>query len=83
MQPVDPPAAASLVEQPISTSACPLCGQGNGCQMALGGDVQGCWCQSVHFSTDLLARVPAAAQGRACVCAACAQASAAPPTTAP
>ncbi|MFN7724124.1 MAG: cysteine-rich CWC family protein [Rubrivivax sp.] len=83
MQPIKPPAAASHADLPISASACPLCGQGNACQMAAGGDVQSCWCQSAHFSTDLLARVPAAARGRACICAACAQASAAHPPTTP
>ncbi|MDE2617034.1 MAG: cysteine-rich CWC family protein, partial [Burkholderiales bacterium] len=31
-----------------------------------------CWCTAVHFSPGLLARVPAEAQRRACICAACA-----------
>lgn len=33
-----------------------------------------CWCVSAAFPPDLLARVPAAAQGTACICAACAAA---------
>jgi hypothetical protein len=31
-----------------------------------------CWCVSAVFTPELLSRVPAAAQGVACVCAACA-----------
>jgi hypothetical protein len=34
-----------------------------------------CWCTRVDFSADLLARVPAPAQGQACICAACARES--------
>jgi hypothetical protein len=31
-----------------------------------------CWCTQVDFSADVLAQVPREAQGRACLCAACA-----------
>jgi hypothetical protein len=31
-----------------------------------------CWCTQVDFASELLARVPSAARGRACICAACA-----------
>jgi hypothetical protein len=31
-----------------------------------------CWCTQASFSPELLARVPAAERGQACVCAACA-----------
>jgi hypothetical protein len=34
-----------------------------------------CWCVAATFGDALLARVPAAARGRACICAACAAAS--------
>lgn len=55
---------------------CPLCGQGNQCAMELerttGQKQPPCWCTQVNFSAELLARVPAADQGKACICAACA-----------
>jgi Cysteine-rich CWC len=31
-----------------------------------------CWCANVSFSPELLAKVPAAAQRKACICQACA-----------
>jgi Cysteine-rich CWC len=31
-----------------------------------------CWCTGAAFSQALLAKIPAASQGLACVCAACA-----------
>jgi hypothetical protein len=31
-----------------------------------------CWCVNLSFSPELLARVPAAAQNKACICQACA-----------
>jgi hypothetical protein len=34
-----------------------------------------CWCTGVTFDAELLARVPADAQQRACICQACAAAS--------
>jgi hypothetical protein len=30
-----------------------------------------CWCVTASFSPDLLARLPADAQGKACICANC------------
>ena len=55
---------------------CPLCGQPNRCAMEVeketGVKQAPCWCTQVDFSADLLARVPAQAQGVACVCAGCA-----------
>jgi hypothetical protein len=64
----DPPVA------PVPAGACPLCGGANACVMAAGGGADGspCWCVAATFSDALLARVPAAARGRACICAACA-----------
>jgi len=56
-------------------SRCPLCGQPNGCAMVrerTSGEPQPpCWCTRATFSAGLLARIPAAARGKACVCAAC------------
>ena len=60
----------------IDPCACPLCGKPNQCAMAqasLTGEVAApCWCVNVSFSPELLARVPAAAQRKACICLACA-----------
>ncbi len=55
---------------------CPLCGARNACAMELErstGQPQGpCWCTQATFDADLLARVPPQAQGKACLCPACA-----------
>jgi hypothetical protein len=60
----------------IDPTRCPLCGQPNRCAMEVeretGVPQPPCWCTGVNFSSELLARVPAPAQGRACICAACA-----------
>jgi hypothetical protein len=58
---------------------CPLCGQPNRCAMEMarepGAAASPCWCTQAEFASDLLARVPPAVRGRACICAACAAAS--------
>ncbi|WP_310614301.1 cysteine-rich CWC family protein [Limnohabitans sp.] len=60
----------------VDSCACPLCGQPNQCAMevgkANGQPVAKCWCVDVSFSPELLAKVPAAAQNKACICQACA-----------
>jgi hypothetical protein len=68
-----------MQEEPATTidpSRCPLCAAPNTCAMELerttGRSQEPCWCTRVSFDPDLLARVPAAAQGKACVCPACA-----------
>jgi len=67
-----PPAA----DDPVPPGICPLCGAGNACAMAGGSDPdRPCWCMAVSFSDALLARVPPAARGRACICAVCAAAA--------
>jgi hypothetical protein len=57
---------------------CPLCGQANGCAMetarATGQQQPPCWCTQVGFNREVLAQIPAAARGKACVCQACATA---------
>jgi hypothetical protein len=62
---------------PINPSLCPLCGKANFCAMeiekATGEKQPACWCVAAEFSADLLARVPKAAQGQACICATCAE----------
>ena len=49
---------------------CPLCSGVNGCELAAGRAT--CWCFETPVAADLVARVPAEAQGVACVCKACA-----------
>ncbi|NDY91053.1 cysteine-rich CWC family protein [Ideonella livida] len=52
---------------------CPLCGGPNGCTPATTGQwTADCWCTTVRIEAAVLARVPAAQAGRACVCRACA-----------
>ena len=65
--------AAAVAHPP---DRCPLCGGGNACAMVAGGDASPCWCVAAVFDDALLARVPPAARGLACVCAACAAAGA-------
>jgi len=66
----------------IDPGRCPLCGQPNVCaiekQRISGQPQPPCWCTAVNIAPALLARVPAAARQRACVCAACALAAAKP-----
>ena len=65
----------------ISPEVCPLCAQPNQCAMeiecATGQKQPPCWCTQARFSAELLARIPEAARNQACICAACARASAA------
>ncbi|MDP3700331.1 MAG: cysteine-rich CWC family protein [Hylemonella sp.] len=60
----------------IDPCRCPLCGQPNGCAnelaRATGLAQPPCWCTTVTFAPELLARVPAQAQRKACICARCA-----------
>ncbi len=62
----------------LDPSRCPLCGQPNRCAMDVqretGVTQPPCWCTGVTFDATLLARVPAEAQQRACICQACATA---------
>jgi hypothetical protein len=34
-----------------------------------------CWCTQAQFSAELLERIPEAARGKVCLCAACVKAS--------
>ncbi|MGE0874985.1 MAG: cysteine-rich CWC family protein [Burkholderiales bacterium] len=49
---------------------CPLCGEQNACEMAAGSG-KPCWCATLDFPAALLARVPAEARDKACICRAC------------
>jgi uncharacterized membrane-anchored protein len=66
----DAPVAADATE---AASRCPLCGRPNDCALARGERDAPCWCVRASFAPSLLARVPAALQGRACICARCVQ----------
>lgn len=60
---------------PTDPSRCPLCGGDNRCALEIErttGVTQGpCWCSAQTFSPELLGRLPARAQGKACICASC------------
>ncbi|MGE0350912.1 cysteine-rich CWC family protein [Hydrogenophaga sp.] len=61
---------------------CPLCGGDNRCAMeierATGQTQPPCWCMSETFDPALFERIPDAARGQACICAACVAAAAVP-----
>ncbi|HNE59838.1 MAG: cysteine-rich CWC family protein [Rubrivivax sp.] len=65
-----------LSAPPIDPTRCPLCGQPNRCaQQARPAGAPAaphCWCMERRVAPDALARVPAQARGRACLCPACA-----------
>lgn len=67
----------SGTSDPIDATRCPLCGQDNRCAMERErqtGVPQGpCWCVTESFDPALLARLPTAARGKACICSACLQ----------
>jgi hypothetical protein len=56
---------------------CPLCGRPNQCAMEVerktGVKQPPCWCTQVKFDAALLSNVPEEANGKACICAACAK----------
>jgi hypothetical protein len=54
----------------VDLSRCPLCGEANACAMVEGGST--CWCFELVIPGEVLARIPAEAQGIACVCRRCA-----------
>lgn len=75
---------AAAIDVPAATdeaSCCPLCGRPNDCALVRGERDPPCWCVQASFAPSLLSRVPAALQGRACICARCVQEAAetAPP----
>lgn len=60
---------------PIDPTRCPLCGQDNRCAMerekATGEKQPPCWCLTETFTPELMARLPKAAEGLACICQGC------------
>ena len=65
---------------PATAIYCPICGAENKCAMeierAIGLKQAPCWCTTVKFDADLLARVPAEKRNLACVCEKCAKSGA-------
>jgi Cysteine-rich CWC len=72
-----------VASAPAGQPLCPLCGGPNACMPAACGhfDVP-CWCREASFAPVLLARIPPAQRGLACICAACAEAACAVPQSA-
>jgi hypothetical protein len=67
-------------DTPLPNRDCPLCGGPNGCAPAACGSFEvDCWCRRVRIDAAVLASVPEAARGRACLCRACATAPTAVP----
>jgi hypothetical protein len=63
-------------DAPLPNHRCPLCNGPNHCAPARGGRFDlPCWCRDARFTPQLLAQVPAAQRGLACICARCAQAA--------
>lgn len=62
--------------EPPDPAQCPLCGQPNRCAMELeketGQKQPPCWCTGVTFEPAVLAEIPPARRGLACVCLTCA-----------
>ncbi len=62
----------------MNPEKCPLCGQPNRCAMELEKETglaqPPCWCTTIAFDKTVLAQIPAASRGVACICAACATA---------
>ena len=55
----------------LNTAICPLCGEPNQCAIAADPNAKNCWCESVIFPEELLAKVPEKAVRKACVCQNC------------
>jgi hypothetical protein len=67
---------------PQNAPDCPLCGSPNACAVAESGRFDtACWCTAAAFPAALLAALPEADRGRACVCAGCAAAAASDPAS--
>ena len=53
------------------TATCPLCGRPNQCALAADPNATKCWCDSVEFPHELLAKIPENAVRKTCVCKKC------------
>ncbi|WP_353133525.1 cysteine-rich CWC family protein [Limnohabitans sp.] len=63
----------------IDPGFCPICQSPNACAMekarATGLALEPCWCVDAEFAPEVLALLPTAARGKACICAKCASQS--------
>jgi hypothetical protein len=59
------------IGEKMNTAICPLCGNPNHCAVAADPDATVCWCESVIFPEELLAKVPEDAVRKTCVCQNC------------
>lgn len=59
------------MSDPVDPARCPLCGGLNRCALAEGRSIHECWCATEYIPPELLATVPSALYGRACICAGC------------
>ncbi len=57
----------------IDPKRCPICGEPNACGGAEGAPK--CWCWDETIPAEALARIPAEAKDRACICKRCAAGS--------
>ena len=58
-------------KQTLNTAICPLCGEPNQCAVAADPNATACWCESVIFPEELLAKIPENAARKTCVCQKC------------
>lgn len=77
---IPPPGRDKALDNPLPTldaTWCPVCGSANLCAMeierATGMPQPPCWCTTVHFDAELLARMPQNQRNLACICATCAE----------
>lgn len=60
-----------LTVNEVDNAKCPLCGESNQCAVAADPNAIACWCESVTFPDELLAKMPADAVRKSCVCQKC------------
>ena len=70
-----------MTSNDVDPARCPLCSGENGCGMVAGN--ASCWCFSAQIPAEVLARIPPAAQGVACICESCASGATEPKKTLP
>ena len=56
------------MEQNNVMHICPICKQGNQCEIEEGN---GCWCMAVEVSKQLIEQLPEEVQGTQCICKNC------------
>lgn len=55
----------------LDAAQCPLCGEANRCALAADPNATDCWCDSVVFPAELLAKIPDNKVRKNCVCQKC------------